>query len=64
MSSVPIDHGGLAGSGRISPNAYAEIKEPEEATRSGEYRQNREGIRTPLGPIGPVYNSPPVRPII
>jgi hypothetical protein len=61
MSTTPIDHGGLASSGTKLALAYADIKKPEEATRSGEYQRNNAGIRKPIGPI---YRTPTVTPLL
>jgi hypothetical protein len=32
-------------------NAYADILRPDEATSSGEYQKNKEGIKKPLLPV-------------
>jgi hypothetical protein len=61
MSSVPTDFGGLAGSGGSTADAYTDIQKPDDATLSGEYMKNTDGITKP---ILPRYRTPRVEQII
>jgi hypothetical protein len=56
----PTDFSGLANPG-LAAHVYSGLSDVTEATKRGEYGQNRPGIQKPW--ILPVYKPPDVKPI-